>query len=76
MSTLLEIENAVNSLQPAEQARLLSWLRVKVADPAKQGSALTSRQEWLDKLAELRRLGRTGHPGSPLQQVMDEMRGQ
>jgi hypothetical protein len=35
----------------------------------------TSRQRWLNRLAERRDRGRTAVQGSPLQQIMDELHG-
>jgi len=76
MSTLREIESAVASLPAPEQRTLLAWLQSLVetrSEPAFQRQA--RRDAWLQKLAERRQRGVTGKAGTPLQQIMDDLRG-
>jgi hypothetical protein len=81
MSTLAEIESAVDALPRPEQETLLQHLarRLSVAAP---GPVTTSdadaprRQHWLEELRQLRERNATGRAGGPLQQVMDEIRGE
>ena len=80
MSTLTEIEQAVDALPPQEQATLLQHLlNRKLAGVApvvlRYDAELARRQDWLAKLRQLRERNATGRTGAPLQQVMDELRG-
>ena len=78
MSTLAEIESAVDGLPRPEQVTLLEYLRRRLAGAA-PGSAASAvdaqrRQLWLAELRQLRERNATGGTGAPLQQVMDEIR--
>ncbi len=75
MSTLAEIESAVTSLPASQQRRLLEWLQsvVEQKEPALPGHS--RREAWLQKLAERRQRGMTGKAGTPIQQIMDDLRG-
>lgn len=78
MSTLAEIESAVDALPRPEQETLLQYLarRLAGATPgAVTGDAdVQRRQRWLEELRQLRERNATGRAGAPLQQVMDELR--
>lgn len=76
MSTLLEIESAVTSLPPTQQRTLLAWLQSLVeekAEMAPQPSRLSDA--WPQRLAERRQRGMTEKTGTPLQQIMNDLRG-
>jgi hypothetical protein len=76
MSTLLEIESAVTSLPPIQQRTLLVWLQSLVESKPQEAPQRRTRHEaWLQKLATRRQRGVTGTSGSPLQQIMDDLRG-
>ena len=76
MSTLMEIESAVTSLPPAQQRSLLVWLQSLVnSNPQAVPQRPNRREAWLQKLAERRQRGLTGRSGTPLQQIMDDLRG-
>lgn len=76
MSTLLEIESAVTSLPAPQQRTLLAWLQAVVETrPLPAAQPQTRRAVWLRKLAERRQRGVTGKAGTPLQQIMDDLRG-
>jgi hypothetical protein len=76
MSTLVEIESAVITLPLQQQESLLGWLQSQVSKNFKPATKATvERWEWLRRLAERRARGRTGQPGTPLQQIMDDLRG-
>ena len=76
MSTLREIESAVTALPAIQQRSLLTWLQGLVEQRPQPGSPRAARREvWLQKLAERRRRGLTGNAGTPLQQIMDDLRG-
>ena len=79
MSTLAEIESAVDALPRPEQVTLLQYLTRRLAG-AVSGSATRDadaqrRQRWLEELRQLRERNATGRRGAPLQQVLDELRG-
>jgi hypothetical protein len=75
MSTLAEIESAVDALPRPEQETLLQHLARRLA-AATHGPATDAqrRQRWLGELRQLRERNATGRKGAPLQQVMDELR--
>ncbi|HWB02472.1 MAG TPA: hypothetical protein VG796_05560 [Verrucomicrobiales bacterium] len=77
MSTLMEIESAVSSLPAAQQRTLLAWLQSIVEKSPHSGPPRQARRDaWLQKLAERRQRGMTGKAGAPVQQIMDELRGE
>ncbi len=78
MSTLAEIESAVDALPRPEQETLLQHLARRLAG-ATLGSVTSDadvqrRERWLEELRQLRERNATGRTGAPLQQVMDELR--
>ena len=76
MGTLMEIESAATALPAPQQRNLLIWLQGLVEQrPQPAAPQATRREVWLQKLAERRRRGLTGKDGTPLQQIMDDMRG-
>jgi hypothetical protein len=75
MSTLVEIEKAVTALPISQQMTLLEWLQEVVANPSPVTQPKERREAWLQRLAELREHGRTSTSGTPLQQIMDDLRG-
>ena len=80
MSTLAEIESAVDALSRPEQETLLQHLarRLSIGTPgsATSNTELARRQRWLEELRQLRERNATGRKGAPLQQVMDELRAE
>jgi hypothetical protein len=77
MSTLTEIESAVSGLPPTQQRTLLVWLQSLVEQRPQQARPRQARREvWLQKLAERRQRGITGKAGTPLQRIMDDLRGE
>ena len=76
MSTLIDIEAVVMSLPPSQQRSLLVWLQTVVAtSPAQEERPRAAREAWLQWLEQRRERGRTGKTGTPLQQIMDDLRG-
>lgn len=74
MSTLSEIEAAVDRLPLAQQEQLLRYLDRKVHNrqPLEGGS----REQWMNRLDQLRKtMGTNGSRSTrPTQQVLDELR--
>jgi hypothetical protein len=68
MSTLAEIEAAVDRLPQPEQEILLEHLTRKLGarPPVTEGA---QRERWLQKLDRLRNRGFTGKTGVPLQEI-------
>ena len=77
MSTLSEIEAAVDKLPHLEQEILLEHLARKLGarPPITEGSR-AQRERWLQKLDRLRNRGATGKTGVPLQEILDDIRGE
>jgi hypothetical protein len=77
MSTLSEIEAAVDQLPHAEQEILLKHLtrKLNTHPPAMEGSR-AQRELWLQKLDWLRNHGSTGKTGVPLQEILDDIRAE
>lgn len=76
MSTLAEIEQAVETLPRPDQEMLWQHLSHRLftqADGLSQGSA-ERRRMWLEELRQVRNQNVTGKTGTPLQQVMDDLR--
>jgi hypothetical protein len=75
MSTLSEIEAAVDQLPHPEQEILLEHLARKLgARPPITEGARAQRERWLQKLDRLRNRGSTGKTGVPLQEILDDIR--
>ena len=71
MSTLPEIEAAIERLLPEEQRQLHNWLRSRQPPPHSR-----PRAEWLGKLARLRASVATGKNGSPSEAILSELRAE
>ena len=77
MSTLSEIEAAVDKLSHPEQEILLEHLARKLgASPTITEGSRAQRERWLQKLDRLRTRGATGKTGVPLQEILDDIRGE
>ena len=77
VSTLSEIEAAVDQLPHPEQEILLEHLARKLGarSTIMEGSR-AQRERWLQKLDRLRNRGATGKTGVPLQEILDDIRGE
>jgi hypothetical protein len=77
MSTLSEIQAAVDTLPHPEQEILLEHLvrKLGVRPTITEGSR-AQRERWLQKLDRLRNRGATGKTGVPLQEIFDDIRGE
>ena len=77
MSTLSEIEAAVDQLPQPEQEILLEHLTRKLgARPTITEGSRAQRERWLQKLDRLRNRGSTGKTGVPLQEILDDIRSE
>ena len=80
MSTLAEIEQAVATLPRPEQETLWQHLSRRLFPPAGGAAQDTAdaeqRRRWLEELRQVRDRNATGKTGAPLQQVMDDLRGE
>jgi hypothetical protein len=77
MSTLSEIEAAVDKLPHPEQQILLEHLSRKLgARSTITEESRAQRERWIQKLDRLRNRGATGKAGVPLQEILDEMRAE
>jgi hypothetical protein len=75
MSTLSEIEAAVDALSPSDQESLLEHLARKLGtrQPVTAESRV-KRERWLRKLDQVRARGSTAKTGVPLQEILDDIR--
>jgi hypothetical protein len=73
MSTLTEIESAVEQLSPEDQQKLLRHLEARLheSQPIRAASA---SQEWADRLDALGASISTGVTGPSTEQILDELR--
>jgi hypothetical protein len=77
MSTLSEIEAAVDQLSHPEQEILLEHLARKLgARPPVTDGSRAQPERWLRKLDRLRNHGSTGKTGVPLQEILDDIRAE
>jgi hypothetical protein len=77
VSTLSEIEAAVDQLSRPEQETLLEHLARKLgARPPVTDGSRAQRERWLQKLDRLRTRGSTGKTGVPLQEILDDIRAE
>lgn len=78
MSTLAEIEQAVETLPRPEQETLWQHLSRRLFPPAggapQDAADAEQRRRWLEELRLVRDRNATGKTGMPLQQVMDDIR--
>jgi hypothetical protein len=75
MSTLSEIEAAVDALSPSDQESLLEYLARKLgAHQPVTDESRAKREGWLRKLDQLRARGSTGKAEVPLQEILDNIR--
>jgi len=77
VSTLSEIEAAVDALSPSDQESLLEHLARKLGtrQPVTDESR-AKRERWLRKLDQVRARGSTGKNGVPLQEILDDIRSE
>ena len=77
MSTLSEIQAAVDKLPHPEEETLLEHLvrKLGVRPTITEGSR-AQRERWLQKLDRLRNRGATGKTGVPLQRIFGDIRGE
>ena len=73
MSTLTEIESAVEQLSREDQEKLLRHLesRLRPGEPTLPAAAA---KEWMDRLAALRASIATGTNTAPSEQILEELR--
>ena len=75
MSTVAQMESAIERMPAEEQQQLLQWLRVRCANvtplPPRDG-----RAGWLARRARLRARLATGKAAPTVEQLLDEDRGE
>ena len=75
MSSLVEIEAAVAELPPQQQWSLLSWLQARLAaSPGAIQPSAGDQPQWLAELRVLRMQCSTGKPGTPVEELITEIR--
>lgn len=73
MSTLTQIESAVAGLPTQDQWSLLTWLQGRLSTTA-AAPVSNANPEWLKELRSLREGLSTGKPGTPVEQIISEIR--
>ena len=76
VSTLSEIEAAVDQLPHPEQEILLEHLARKLGARRVSEGSRAQRERWLEKLDRLRNRGFTGKTGGSLQEILDDIRAE
>lgn len=75
MSTLPQIESAVAGLTTREQWSLLTWLQSRLLGSEPEGLPQSDdRSDWVDEVRALREQCSTGKPGTPVAQLITEIR--
>jgi len=75
MSTVAQMESAIERLPAEEQQQLLRWLLSRSPN-ATSSMPLDDRTLWLARLARLRTRLATGKPGPSVEQLLAEDRGE
>jgi hypothetical protein len=77
MSTLSEMEAAVDALSTSDQESLLEHLARKLGTrQLVTDQSRAKRERWLRKLDQLQARGSTGKTGVPLQEILDDVRSE
>ena len=75
MSTLVQIESAVTALPPQDQRSLLTWLQRRLASPGiPRLPDKMATPDWLADLRAMRERCSTGKSGTPVEQLITEIR--
>jgi hypothetical protein len=74
MSTLTEIESAVEQLSREDQEKLLRHLESRLRPRAEPRLSAAAAKEWMDRLAELRDSIATGTNTAPSEQILEQLR--
>ncbi len=79
--SLPEIQSLISQLPRSERETLLRLLGQQLADEAQGGrlpensqTAKVERSQWLDELRQLRESVTTGTQGTPLSEILDDLR--
>ena len=75
MSTVAQVESAIERLSADEQRQLLQWLLTRAATSS-LATPPDERATWLNRLARLRAHLTTGKPGPSVEQLLEEDRGE
>ena len=75
MSTVAQMESAIERMPAEEQQQLLQWLRAHCSNAA-PSPPRDGRSVWLARLARLRARLATGKAAPTVEQLLDEDRGE
>ncbi len=75
MSTVAQMESAIERMPAEEQQQLLQWLRVRCANVT-PSAPRDGRTVWLARLARLRARLATGKASPTVEQLLNEDRGE
>lgn len=75
MSTVAQMESAIERLPAEEQQQLLRWLLTRSTN-AMPSTSRDDRTPWLARLARLRTRLANGKAGPTVEQLLDEDRGE
>jgi len=77
--SLKELQSSISQLPRADRESLLRFLGQQLADEASAPRASTTavdRTQWVDELRQLRDRMATGHSGTPLAEILDDLRSE
>ena len=77
--SLQDLQSSISQLPRADRESLLRFLGQQLADEAsgpRSSMAVVDRSQWVEELRQLRERVTTGHSGTPLAEVLDDLRAE
>ena len=77
--SLQELQSSISQLPRADRESLLRFLGQQLADEVsgpRSSTTVVDRSEWLEELRQLRERVATGYSGTPLAEVLDDLRAE
>ena len=77
--SLQELQSSIFQLPRADRESLLRFLGQQLADEVsgpRSSMAVADRSQWVTELRQLRESVATGHSGTPLAEILDDLRAE
>ncbi len=77
--SLQELQSSISQLPRADRESLLRFLGQQLADEVsgpRSSTTVVDRSQWLEELRQLRERVTTGHSGTPLMEILDDLRAE